>query len=121
MFYQQMVHASHSFYLKFFLDKGINVFTWNYRGYGRSTGTPRPNCFAEDIEMVYKHLRTTLGLSGKLGVYGRSLGGIPSSILAPKVDMAVIDRTFATISDLARWRYHGKLSAFLLYSGSCGW
>jgi alpha/beta superfamily hydrolase len=38
MFYQQMVLASHSFYLKFFLDRGINVFTWNYRGYGRSKG-----------------------------------------------------------------------------------
>lgn len=45
MFYQQMVHESHSFYLKFFLDRGINVFIWNYRNYGRSKGTPDPASF----------------------------------------------------------------------------
>ena len=25
-----------------FLEKGINVFTWNYRAYGRSKGKPTP-------------------------------------------------------------------------------
>lgn len=116
-----MVHASHSFYLQLFLERGINVFTWNYRGYGRSTGKPSPDCFASDIESVYEYLTKTLGVRGKIGVYGRSLGGIPSSILAPKVDMTIVDRTFCTLADMAKWKYHGKLASWLLKMGSCGW
>lgn len=52
-----MVHQSHSFYLKYFLDKGINVIAWNYRGYGQSTGTPSPANLHEDVCAIYDYLR----------------------------------------------------------------
>ena len=68
-----------------FLDKGINVFTWNYRAYGRSQGKPSPDNLKKDIEEVYKFLREKLKLRGKIGIYGRSLGGIPSSFLSNQV------------------------------------
>ena len=85
MFYQQMVHLSHTYYIKMFLDKGINVFTWNYRAYGRSKGKPTPDNLKRDIVAVYRYLRKELGLRGKIGIYGRSLGGIPSTFLSNKV------------------------------------
>ena len=69
---------SHTFYLKFFLEKGINVFTWNYRAYGRSKGTPSPDTLKKDIESIYTFMRKDMGIKGKIGVYGRSLGGIPA-------------------------------------------
>jgi alpha/beta superfamily hydrolase len=42
MFYQHMINSPHAFYLKLFLNKGNNVFVWNYRGYGRTKGSPTP-------------------------------------------------------------------------------
>lgn len=36
--YQSHVQHSNSFWLRFFLSKNVNVFSWNYRAYGRSTG-----------------------------------------------------------------------------------
>jgi len=41
MFYQHMINYPHAFYLRFFLQKGINVLVWNYRGYGL---TKSKNC-----------------------------------------------------------------------------
>ena len=92
-----MVLASHSFYLKFFLERGINAFTWNYRGYGRSKGPQSPDVFEQDVNSVIEYLRKDLGLTGKIGVYGRSLGGIPSTYLANKCDMIIIDRSFSSL------------------------
>ena len=42
MFYQYMVNQPHAYYLRFFLNKNINVMVWNYRGYGLSKGSPDP-------------------------------------------------------------------------------
>ena len=121
MFYQQMVHLSHTYYIKMFLDKNINVFTWNYRAYGRSHGKPTPENLKRDILEIYKYLRERLGMKGKIGIYGRSLGGIPSSFLSNKVDMAIIDRSFCNLSAMARWKYHGTFADYLFKIGSCGW
>ena len=62
MFYQQMVHLSHTYYIKMFLEKGINVFTWNYRAYGRSEGKPEPDNLKKDVLEVLKYMRTKLNL-----------------------------------------------------------
>ena len=78
-----MVHLSHTYYLKFFLDKGISVFTWNYRGYGRSRGKPTPDTLKQDIQAIYNFVKNELGVEGKIGVYGRSLGGIPACYISP--------------------------------------
>ena len=121
MFYQQMVHLSHTFYLKFFLDKGINVMTWNYRSYGRSKGTPSPDNLKEDIEAIYNYMRKEMGIQGKIGVYGRSLGGIPSSYISTKVDMAIIDRSFCNLSAMAYWKYRGHFADIVFKVGTCGW
>jgi fermentation-respiration switch protein FrsA (DUF1100 family) len=121
MFYQQMVHLSHTYYLKMFLDKGINVFTWNYRAYGRSKGKPTPDNLKKDVDSVLSYIRNTLKLRGKIGIYGRSLGGIPSSYLANKVDMAIIDRSFCNFAAMAKWKYHSPIADLLFKIGSCGW
>lgn len=47
------------------------------------------------------YLKTKIKITGKIGVYGRSLGGIPSSSISQKVDLAIIDRTFASLSKMA--------------------
>ena len=121
MFYQQMVHQSHSFYLRYYLDKGINVFTWNYRGYGRSKGRPTPQNFRNDVKLIYDFLVNHIKVRGKIGVYGRSLGGIPTSYISPYADMVIIDRSFCNFTEMAKWKYHSKFADFLMKIGSCGW
>ena len=117
-----MIFESHNFYLKnLFLDKGINVFTWNYRGYGRSNGSPDPDLLRQDIVEVYKYLRNKMKIKGKIGIYGRSLGGIPSTYLSKHVDMAIIDRSFCNFSEIAYWNFHGRLADVLFKVVSCGW
>ena len=42
MVYQHMVNQPHGYYLKYFLNKNINVMVWNYRGYASSKGKANP-------------------------------------------------------------------------------
>jgi len=42
-----------------------------------------------------------MGLKGKIGVYGRSLGGVPTSHMCDQVDMVIADRTFCNFDTLA--------------------
>jgi len=116
-----MVHLSHSFYLKFFVDKGINVFIWNYRNYGRSKGTPDPSCFRKDIMCVFNYLKNQIKVTGKIGVYGRSLGGIPTCYLSPYADMVIVDRSFSNLQEMAVSRFNSRFADILFKLGSCGW
>lgn len=52
MNYENMVNQPHAYYLRFFLNKDINVLVWNYRGYGRSKGKPNPNNIKKDAETI---------------------------------------------------------------------
>ena len=121
MFYQQMIHISHTYYLKLFLDRDINVLIWNYRAYGRSSGTPSPENLKGDIITVFKYLREQIGVRGKIGIYGRSLGGIPTSFIARQADMVIIDRSFSSLSQMAIHLFNGTIAEKLLKFGSCGW
>jgi hypothetical protein len=42
-----------------------------------------------------------MGLKGKIGVYGRSIGGIPTTHLTDKVDIVVADRTLSNFKTLS--------------------
>ena len=105
-----------------FLDNGMNVFVWNYRAYGRSKGKPTPENLKSDVDEVYEFLRSPkIGFKGLIGIYGRSLGGIPASHLARKIDMAIIDRSFGSLEAIAEWKFRSKFAKFLLRFGTCGW
>lgn len=82
--YQQQVHSPNAFWLKFFLTTEVNVFAWNYRSYGRSTGTPDPYLCYHDSERCLEFLIKELGIKGKIGCFGRSLGGTMATHLANK-------------------------------------
>ena len=127
MHYQHMINYPHAFYLRFFLQKNINVMCWNYRGYARSKGrrcctsTPNPDNIREDAEQVLAYCKRELGLRGKIGVYGRSLGGIATTHLAEFVDMVIVDRSFSDLYEVAFHKFHGKLATALFKVGTIGW
>lgn len=61
---------------------------WNYRDYGNSSRSffkaINPYNVKLDAEKVLDFLINKLKIRGKIGVYGRSLGGISSCHLAQK-------------------------------------
>lgn len=57
-------------------DAGYRVFTFDYRGYGRSEGTPTVEGVHEDARAALALLPTLPGVDrGRIAVFGQSMGG----------------------------------------------
>jgi len=90
---------------EFYLDYGINVVLWNYRGYGYSTGRPSPTNNRADILLVYEYAKqcTINAVNSqrpiKIGVHGISIGGLAATHLGKSglVDFMLIDRSFSDL------------------------
>eukprot|EP00820_Chromera_velia_P027178 Cvel_10834.t1-p1 / transcript=Cvel_10834.t1 / gene=Cvel_10834 / organism=Chromera_velia_CCMP2878 / gene_product=hypothetical protein / transcript_product=hypothetical protein / location=Cvel_scaffold663:1-5850(-) / protein_length=1099 / sequence_SO=supercontig / SO=protein_coding / is_pseudo=false len=110
-------------WLNFYLQTGAAVCLFNYRGFGRSSGSPSPQKCAIDGEAVADFLGS-LGCRD-LGVHGRSIGGVAACHLAAKkggsfVQWLVADRTFGALSDAA-WFMLGKWAGVALSLGASEW
>jgi len=71
-----------------------------------------------DIRTIVNHLQNVMGLEGKIGVYGRSLGGIPTSGICDYVDMVIIDRSFSDLEIVAERRFYSKFARALYKIGN---
>ena len=60
-------------------------------------------------------------MTGKLGVYGRSLGGIATTHLAQYVDMVIVDRSFSDLYEVAYHKFYGFMAVLLFKLGTFGW
>lgn len=70
-------------YIPSFVAAGYSVFAIDYRGYGRSEGSPSEANLYADTRLAYDYLRTKLGLSAdRIVVFGYSLGSGPAVELA---------------------------------------
>jgi len=116
-----MINYPHAYYLKYFINKQINVLVWNYRGYGRTKGRPSPDNLCTDVAQVYHFLRTRIGVRGKIGIYGRSVGCTAASYLANEVDMLIADRGFCDLWTLAEKKFYGDFARMFLKVSSFGW
>jgi fermentation-respiration switch protein FrsA (DUF1100 family) len=89
--------------INFYLKKGLTIVFWNYRGYGRSFGSPTLSNMASDAQSILKMIKKRLKPS-KLVVYGRSLGGHTAKSMCETnlVDAIVLDRTFSSIGYVPR-------------------
>mmetsp|Transcript_28712 Transcript_28712/g.28387 ORF Transcript_28712/g.28387 Transcript_28712/m.28387 type:complete len:289 (-) Transcript_28712:341-1207(-) len=97
-------------WLEFYIRNGINVFLWNYRGYGRTPGKPSLPRIQKDGQIIVNYLRTTKNVP-KLGVHGESLGGCIATYLAREcaLDFLFADRTFASLEDTSFFNF-GKVA-----------
>lgn len=90
-----------------YLMRGINVMMVDYRGYGKSEGSPTDNKLKLDLETAYQYLIKEKHVENKqLLLHGYCLGGAPTTDLAarrPGVNI-VLDRTFANFTDLVKER-----------------
>jgi len=68
-------------WVEYYLDNGINVLLWNYRGYGESTGNISYENIRNDSTLVVEYLKNEMKYTN-VGVHGISLGGIAACYLA---------------------------------------
>jgi hypothetical protein len=82
---------------------------WNYRSYGGCGGKPTSKNMKKDAESVVNFLKFKMNVIGKIGIYGRSLGGVPACYVASlgDVDMLIADRTLSNFDHVARDRFYG--------------
>lgn len=129
LIYQQMVIAPNAYWLNFFLKRDINVICWNYRGYGESTISwfdfLSPSKSKRDAERVIEGSIDFLKLKGKIGVYGRSIGGITANHLAATykdlIDILIIDRSLNELQGVAESKLRGSITTTLFKQFTNGW
>ena len=97
-----------------YLLNNIDIFFWNYRGYGFSEGNINFNVINEDIITIYDYIMSNYNYKN-IAVHGLSIGGIPSCYLAKnrKIKLLIADRTFGSVEDfLNSFKF---LNKFLFY------
>eukprot|EP00939_MAST-03C_sp_MAST-3C-sp1_P000758 g758.t1 len=98
-------------WLEFYRDRGHDIFIYNYRGYGRSTGYPNPQANNSDGEKVVEHVRRRATVDHRqrveIGVHAESIGGLVGTHIAhacpEHVTLLVADRTFGTLPAAAEY------------------
>ena len=83
---------------------GLNVLMVDYRGYGRSTGTPSEQGTYKDAAAAWRYLTTERNIApNQIVVMGRSLGGSVAIELASTVEARalIIESSFTSVPDLA--------------------
>jgi len=94
-----------------FHSLGVNVFLFDYRGYGRSRGIPTERGLYRDGRAAYEVVRSRYGDAEDppVFVYGRSLGGAVAVQLAldRPVRGLILEGTFTSARDMAAVIYPG--------------
>lgn len=84
---------------------GTHVLLMDYRGYGRSQGSPTERGVYADARAGLAHLVSARGIpESRVVLFGRSLGGAVAVDLAQDRDLAgvILESTFTSLSDMAR-------------------
>jgi uncharacterized protein len=91
--------------LPIFYRLGLRTFIFDYRGYGRSEGTPSEEGTYWDAETVWRYLTKSEGIApGRIILYGHSLGGAVAASLASKVKprALILEASFSSIPELGK-------------------
>jgi len=89
-------------------DQGFDVFMVDYRGYGRSEGSPDELGTYADANAAWRYLTNTAGRRpADIVIYGRSLGGAVALELASRVAprAVIVESTFSSLAAMAREHY----------------
>jgi len=86
---------------------GLDVFIFDYRGYGRSEGEPSEAGLYRDAAAAWRYLVETRGVSpGNIVIFGRSLGGAVAAQLASRVQPQpgglILESTLSSARDFAK-------------------
>ncbi|MBS1196742.1 MAG: hydrolase or acyltransferase, alpha/beta fold family [Proteobacteria bacterium] len=98
--------SGHLHYTDWLAEKGFNLFLFDYRGYGKSAGTPEPEGLTQDGVAAIRYIQSRKDIDhNRLLVFGQSLGGTYSlTALARErrgVCGVVIEGTFSSHREIA--------------------
>ncbi|CAM4627095.1 alpha/beta hydrolase domain-containing protein 17A [Lepidochelys kempii] len=80
-----------SFYIGLGTRINCNIFSYDYSGYGMSTGKPSEKNLYADIDAAWQALRTRYGISPEnIILYGQSIGTVPTVDLASRYECAAV-------------------------------
>ena len=94
---------------------GINIFIFDYRGYGRSEGSPSEKGMYLDAESALDYLRSKKGIDhSRIVLFGRSLGCAIAVEMALRhqTHAVILESPFTSLQDMAR-RSHPVLASLL--------
>lgn len=94
--------------IRIFHDLGLSVLIFDYRGYGRSEGTPTEKGTYLDAEAAWNFLVKEKGIDpARIIIFGRSLGSAVAAELAMrrKAGALIIESGFTSIPDIGRKYY----------------
>lgn len=114
--------STHFMSLVWLVQRGYNLFTFDYRGYGKSEGSSSQEGLYQDALAAIdkgQEFHASYG-KGHFIIYGQSLGGIvslravPDSPHADQVTLLVQDSTFASYQDIAFDRLKTNVISLLI-------
>ncbi|XP_032084574.1 alpha/beta hydrolase domain-containing protein 17A [Thamnophis elegans] len=80
-----------SFYISLGTRISCNIFSYDYSGYGASTGKPSEKNLYADVDAAWQALRTRYGISPEnIILYGQSIGTVPTVDLASRYECAAV-------------------------------
>jgi len=80
-----------SFYMGLGSRINCNIFSYDYSGYGASSGKPSEKNLYADIDGAWNALRTQYGVSPEnILLYGQSIGTVPTVDLAARYEVAAV-------------------------------
>jgi len=94
--------------VKMFVDSKFNVFIFDYRGYGKSTGKPTEKGIYLDTLSIYKYLTENENINiENIIVYGESIGCAFATYLAEKekVSLLILQSPFSSALDMASFLF----------------
>lgn len=87
---------------------GLNLLTFDYRGYGESAGRPTEAGLYRDADAAFAYLRDSLGVPAeRIYLFGHSLGSAVAVDLASRVRAAglIVEGAFTSAPDAGRSAY----------------
>lgn len=104
------------FKIKFLYDLGLNVFIFDYRGYGKSQGRPSEAGIYLDAEGAWDYLQSRPDVNMKnIVLYGASIGGVVAIDLATRrrAALLVVESSITNSQDMVKIFYPYVPSFFL--------
>ena len=94
--------------IRLFHELGLNVLIFDYRGYGRSSGTASEQGTYRDADAAWEHLVGERGVPPqRIVLFGRSLGAAVASDLATRTQpgAVILESAFTSVPDMAARLY----------------
>ena len=103
--------------VRLLLDHGLQVFIFDYRGYGKSTGSPSETGLYTDGLAAYDYLVGERAVSpGQIVLFGRSIGAAVAIDIALKKEACslIMESAFTSTRDMAKSMGPFRLIAYFL-------